>query len=435
MESPFSLNAAYLTEAEIDYELRIRGIRATRKNLQSKKLILNNQLERSKINIRELKDPDFNAEDEKLIIDATILELDSLISEFSATVEDSFYLVITSRLACLTYRVNRFTVPEQPEESHKLYSEYKEDARASCFELEAKLSSKVVKAENSIKNEIVYPSSSQNKSVPVYKWGVKFNGSTSLNAFLERVTELSKARNVSDIELYNSAIDLFDGPVLVWYRSIRDKISTWNELVRELQTVFLPLEYNETLLDEIKSRKQGRTENICIYVATMQNLFNRLAMPLNDSEQLKIIRRNILPIYIERLALTDINNLNDLIKYCRKIDEATQIKNKYTPPKAINSLESDLAYVDEPGPSKPKNKNHTINNNKSKNFSNNSTPAMPTSLNSQRNKVSAVTCWNCKKSGHVYTDCRRPRSRFCFKCGNPNFTIKTCTTCNVASKN
>lgn len=439
MEIPFSINAAYLTEAEIDYELRIRDIKASRKTIQSKKIILRNQIEKATIHPRDLEDPEFNIIDEKVFINHTISELDSLIEEFSATKNDTFYEIITSRLASLFYRVNRFIVPAESNESHTLYKDYKEDARASCLELEAKLDLKIVPENKKLNtSDVIYPSSSSNKSVPVYKWGVKYDGNSSLKAFLERVIELSKARNVSETELFNSAIDLFEGQALIWYRSIRDKVSTWAELVTQLHTAFLPLEYDETLLDEIKSRKQGRFENISIYIAAMQNLFNRLATPLKAEEKLKIIRRNISPNYVERLALTEIKDVNDLITYCRKIDEATQIKSKYTPPKSTNFLESDLAYVENPGPSTPKNKNYSFNNAKSKNYTNTNSRDnnnTPSTSNMSRNKVSIVTCWNCRKTGHVYSACQESRNRFCFKCGKPNFTSKTCPICNQNSKN
>ncbi|KAL7293681.1 hypothetical protein TKK_0012759 [Trichogramma kaykai] len=36
-------------------------------------------------------------------------------------------------------------------------------------------------------------------------------------------------------------------------------------------------------------------------------------------------------------------------------------------------------------------------------------------------------CWNCRRDGHQYTICDRPRTRlFCFRCGAQNVTVKTC---------
>ncbi|XP_046666199.1 homeobox protein Wariai-like [Homalodisca vitripennis] len=54
------------------------------------------------------------------------------------------------------------------------------------------------------------------RAVPVYKWGLMFDGrSQSVGAFLQRVEELRRARGVTPTELFESAVDLFSGPALV----------------------------------------------------------------------------------------------------------------------------------------------------------------------------------------------------------------------------
>ncbi|KAF5292446.1 hypothetical protein FQA39_LY13993 [Lamprigera yunnana] len=53
-----------------------------------------------------------------------------------------------------------------------------------------------------------------NKSVPVYKWDLKFSGTLdedlSFNAFLERFDDLGRSRNINT----NSASDVFEGYAL-----------------------------------------------------------------------------------------------------------------------------------------------------------------------------------------------------------------------------
>lgn len=68
------------------------------------------------------------------------------------------------------------------------------------------------------------------RSVPVERWGLKFNGETSVVAFLERVQELSIARHVSPQELWESALDLFEGTALIWFRGIRKHHYSWKSL-------------------------------------------------------------------------------------------------------------------------------------------------------------------------------------------------------------
>src|SRR5436190_17492362 len=96
------------------------------------------------------------------------------------------------------------------------------------------------------------------KSIPVYKWDLKFSNSPgqSIASFLERVEELRRARGVTHEELFDSAVDLFTGSALIWYRSTISRIFTWNELCNEMRTVFQAPDYYFRLQQEIFNRVQ-----------------------------------------------------------------------------------------------------------------------------------------------------------------------------------
>lgn len=74
------------------------------------------------------------------------------------------------------------------------------------------------------------------KSVPVYKWNMNFVGTALDNVvkFLQRVG-YKIFRNVSSSELFNSAVKLFVGLALTWFRSVLDEVHTWEELVLALK--------------------------------------------------------------------------------------------------------------------------------------------------------------------------------------------------------
>ncbi|KAJ3634561.1 hypothetical protein MTP99_007513 [Tenebrio molitor] len=88
-------------------------------------------------------------------------------------------------------------------------AEYKNEAYATCLLLEAELHEKVAEA-NPVSVEAppvvatapifvqTQPQSAESKLVPIHTWGVTFNGEEkvmTVNQFLERVEELSVARN------------------------------------------------------------------------------------------------------------------------------------------------------------------------------------------------------------------------------------------------
>lgn len=44
----------------------------------------------------------------------------------------------------------------------------------------------------------------------------------------------------------------------------------------------------------------------------------------------------------------------------------------------------------------------------------------------RRIKVSTIVCWNCRKTGHIFRDCRSPKQIFCFSCENVGKTTRNC---------
>lgn len=187
-----------------------------------------------------------------------------------------------------------------------------------------------------------------NNKINISNWGLKFSGESDalcLNAFLVRVNELRESRGLTTQQLFRSAVELFEGRALIYFRAIKDKVSNWDELCDILRDEFLPRDFNDRIWEQIKSRTQGDRESIAIYVAYMNNLFSRLTITVDESIKLKIIRKNILPFYQNQLLLVDINSLEDLIDICRKIEDNRKFALDFVPPSLNkNSVETDLAY-------------------------------------------------------------------------------------------
>lgn len=81
-----------------------------------------------------------------------------------------------------------------------------------------------------------------------------------MHNFLERVDKLKFARGISDEILFESAIDLFDGKVLMWFRSNRYRVSDWENLSKLLRRDFEQPEYKTRLYQDILARTQEQTE-------------------------------------------------------------------------------------------------------------------------------------------------------------------------------
>lgn len=253
--------------------------------------------------------------------------------------------------------------------------------------------------------------------VPVHKWNVSFSGeiNESLTSFLERVSELREARNVSNSELFSSAVDLFSGPALIWFRSIKHTVDNWQSLVEKLRDTFLPSDYNDELLAEIRKRTQGEKENVILFIAQMQGLFAKLTPKPTETEQIKIIRKNLLPYFLGQLALHKISSISELTSLCKQLSETRTLMDKYHPPTQQNHClaEPSLSYSHA---SEPVNTSEVRGDNVS-----------------DFRSPSSAKCWNCRRSGHIYSECRSPKSRFCYGCGRPNTYKPKCPTCNPSA--
>lgn len=251
----------------------------------------------------------------------------------------------------------------------------------------------------------------QRSHVIIAKWNLKFSGegSTSINAFLEKVEETALARGVTPKQLYQSALDLFTGRALTYYRAIRTQVHNWKQLTSELREEFLPPDYNQNLYEEIKHRTQGSSETIGMYIAIMQNLFNRMRVPVTEQVKLKIILNNLMPLYQQALMLTDVTSIEQLKKLGRHIEARKQSVQNYIPPaRRGKALEPDLAYVD---PNPP------------------IVEAVQPSVNRpNRPNRTKLQCWNCG-AGHIFRDCDKPLAKFCFRCGHKDTTSHTCPKC------
>ncbi|CAH1107456.1 unnamed protein product [Psylliodes chrysocephalus] len=251
-------------------------------------------------------------------------------------------------------------------------------------------------------------------AVPIHKWGIFFTGSDerdSVVSFLEKVECMRAARGVSDVELFSSAADLFKHNAFTWYLNNRGKFVSWVELVDKLKADFLPYNYQDDLLEEIKNRRQYPKEKIAIFVNNMMGLFNRLEVKPDEKTIIKIIRRNLLPTFSQPLALIDIDSVDSLCEKCKRIEESLQWNQGCSSNSGVKSrtyLEPDLNV---PGVSNPRNFN--------KNYKN-------TSVVSYSN----IVCWNCHQSGHKFNQCKLPRKIFCYGCGQVGTTKFRCKFCS-----
>lgn len=254
------------------------------------------------------------------------------------------------------------------------------------------------------------------------KWNLKFDGRSNPRSFLESVTELATAYNVCDATLFKSAFCLFSDQGMLWYRGVKDQVSSWKELCDLLLEEFDPVDYDYRLLGEIRSRTQGFEEPTHIYFAIMNCMFSRLKSPLNEVEKLDILLHNIRPTFTEHLALCDIKTISELKEKCRKIESARQKSTFFEEPPKQSAFNPEFTYKGKSNKTvisvvsqspKPQGKQKFYNK-------------------QLENENKKVFCHRCKVDTHSIKKCPATDKVIkCFKCGELGYTIRSCPKCKT----
>lgn len=277
---------------------------------------------------------------------------------------------------------------------------------------------------------------------------IKYDGKSCVHAFVQRMREYKTVRNIPSNKLLMCAADIFTGNALHWYRSVRDSVNSWDELIAQLIEDFSPIDYDYRLMSEIRSRTQGDQENITIYLAIMSELFSRLTKELSEQDRLEILLHNIRPCYSTVLAscITGIESITMLRKLCLNYEKIQCLSSQFREPPKINSgtLSPDLAYVrteyKQQYYKNYENYQKTYNNpNTSKqmnNYSNNGSVAAvePTPIDAVNKQM---FCPRCRSNDHSLRQCKKERYPICFKCGLKGVIFPNCTNCypNSNTKN
>ncbi|KAK9730857.1 Retrotransposon gag protein [Popillia japonica] len=127
-----------------------------------------------------------------------------------------------------------------------------------------------------------------------------FSASIYQYIILERADELRVARGLTVAQLFDSAIDLFEGKALLWFRSNRDVFRDWNSLSALLIKHYEPPDYRARLFEDILGRTQDPNESFIEYFSCMLSMFRRYG-EMTAAMQLGILVRNLAPFYTMQL--------------------------------------------------------------------------------------------------------------------------------------
>lgn len=450
----FKLDIDRLSQNELQYELQIRGV-TDLADANVRRKTLRNLMKLEKLNSSfKLPAYPYTFDEDHEAVKKTLTEIDELIQEFDGNKSSGSHKKISSKIAHCYERITRMPASSSEEEQtrSKLLIRIMNSWSNVSIKSETNAKSSTPKhpgildfqslhiADESLDEDNLESTGTEDtcadlspmqvkpKTILPAHWNLKFTGDIkdmSLGSFLERVDELCIARNVTRVQLFNSAIDLFQGKALIWYRANKSQFSCWNELVTQLREVFLPYNFDERLFDEIKSRCQGPDETIDIYIAIMETMFSRLNTTVSKETKLRILLRNLHPKLQTQLSLVDVESIEQLIKLGRRLEQKFETMDGYIAPSANRSkrsVEPALCYVaSESEADKSQRKSD-------------SSSSVNVSVPPRKSRNNKLTCFNCGSSDHLVRDCDQTFVKKCYGCGTPNVTKTTCQKCNSSGK-
>ncbi|KAF9409379.1 hypothetical protein HW555_011244 [Spodoptera exigua] len=270
---------------------------------------------------------------------------------------------------------------------------------------------------------------------------LKYDGKSCVRAFIQRVSEFSVARNITNAKLLSFATEIFVDDALHWFRSVKHQVSSWEELVVLLQQDFDKADYDYLLLSEIRSRTQGAKENITIYLSIISGMFSRLSRSLVEEDKLEIILHNIRPCYASTLAsASQITSIDQLRMICRNYENVQSRMAQFREPSAATSdtLAPEFAYKQRTDLASKQNYNNnhklefnkTNSNNSKQNFNNNVNEKYLHALNTDSAPGGKLPyCPRCRNNSHSLRDCQN-KEIMCFKCGQKGVKKPDCPNCN-----
>jgi hypothetical protein len=109
---------------------------------------------------------------------------------------------------------------------------------------------------------------------------------------------------------------------LKWFRqvTVSYNIRSWTDIAQRLMIDFQGQDCDDELLDSIKNRKQLPNESIVIYVAVMEDMFQRLNVWPTEREKIKILRKNVLPYFIHHISLLTFSTVEEFKSKCKLLE-------------------------------------------------------------------------------------------------------------------
>lgn len=132
---------------------------------------------------------------------------------------------------------------------------------------------------------------------------------------------------MNENELLNEMSELLEGTAAKWFRTNKHNqvFENFGDFVIRFLQDFEPYYRVDSKLERLKKRLQTTEENVVAFFAHMENEFLMMPFRPSEAEQVRIIRRNLLPHYIKALSRDKFNSVVELKTACQEIELSAEI--------------------------------------------------------------------------------------------------------------
>lgn len=444
-----------LQKSELEYEVELRGgVGETVQELRKNIVKLSQQLLSEDI-LESHLDPS----DDLKGVKESLLKSASNLAILKSKYDKNLFIRTENILNHLFHRMNRINVNSDVAEVYKacatnFNTQYK-DLLAIRPQTPQQQSSSSTSSHTATNLESMPPitvTCDRNLTSDITK--LKYSGKSCVRSFIQKVDEFMQSRGIPDEKILSMAFEIFTEDALHWYRCNKDRAQSWQELCLLLKEDFSSSDYDYRLASEIRSRTQGESENIIIYMSIMQGMFSRLSKPFSEEDKLEILLHNIRPCYASTLAASPgIKSIDSLKSLCRNYEIIQSRFSHFHEPPAVTSstLAPEFAYKQPSLPSssdKPRQYNYNHNKTNNYNSSNQNTysknylhpkttiskpclnASIPVDAVADSGPLRPMYCPRCRTNDHTLRTCKEVRFLICFKCGKKDVRYTDCPDCN-----
>lgn len=260
-------------------------------------------------------------------------------------------------------------------------------------------------------------------------WKLSFSGdskSVSVENFLYKLKKIATREGVSDADLLRDIHLILEGQASDWFFTYVDEFVDWKDFDDKIRYRFGNPNQDQGIRLKIQERKQQRGESFSAFVSEIERLNKMLSKPLSNRRKFEVVWDNMRHHYRSKIATIDVRDLDHLIKLNHGIDAVDpgfQYSSEMRNQRNVHHVDCNLSdeVSDEP---EEIDVIRTMDVRNQRNQTNRNT----TSETPQ--KAAQNICWNCRKLGHNWRDCKEAKAIFCFGCGNLGRTIRSCPKCS-----